>query len=191
MDRKVKAYTTIEVIIILAIIGVLAGLFIKEFINYIANERLKEGLNQLLADIEYVKNKASISALPWGIRGCKDTNKYKIFMDRDGNCRDESPTCDTIITTTYCANKFNSSCTTDANCDNIPNTCVPLESVRTLPTGVIFSERTFYVVFDRKGWAFNYSCGNGENNATLKSEVTGKRYNIVVDRLGRIRVATQ
>lgn len=187
MDRKIKGYSALEILMVLAIIGIIGVIFVQEFRNYVANERLKEGLNQLLSELERVKNRAVISAVPWGIRGCIGTNKYKVFMDYDGDCRDSNSTCDVTISRKYCANMFNKPCNSDSDCDNIPNTCFDSEVSRELPEGVIFSH-SLYVVFDRKGWPFYYYCGFGATNATLKSSVTGKTYKIIIDRLGRIRV---
>ncbi|MEZ0343772.1 MAG: hypothetical protein ABWJ99_03060 [Caldimicrobium sp.] len=187
MDRKVAAYTSLELLMVLGMIAILGFLFVREVRNYISNERLRQALNQFLSDLEYVKNRAEISAIPWGIRGCRGTNRYKIFMDEDGNCRDKDTNCDNANGTTFCVNIFNKTCGSINDCNNVPNSCLPLEVIKTLPEGVVFNN-TFYVVFDRKGWAFNYSCGNGENNATLLSSVTGKTYKIVLNRLGRIRV---
>ena len=55
---------------------------------------------------------------------------------------------------------------------------------KSLPPGVKVNN-SYYVVFDRRGYPLNYSCGLGMGNVTVQNDY-GSRV-ITVDRFGRIR----
>ena len=202
MDRKVGlkslclGFTMLELLIVLAIVAILSGIVISEILSYIDKARLRSALNQFLSDLNYVKNQAQITGVAWGIRACTGTNQYKVFVDPDGDCRDSNDTNDPndpckSNSTKICLNNPDQNCTNDTDCPfALVGSCVQLEMKRELEGRIIFTKgnttRHFYVVFDRKGFAFNHLCGVGANNITIQSS-SGK-FTIFVDRFGRIRV---
>jgi type II secretory pathway pseudopilin PulG len=199
VDRKISqnsnslGFTMIELVILLAIVAILSGLVISEILSYIEKARLRQALNQFLSDLNFVKNQAQITGVAWGIRACTGSSKYKIFLDYDGNCRDSRPDCDNINSTKICINNPSQSCNNDMDCSPYFNgTCRPLEQLKVLEGGFLFvkgnTTNHFYVVFDRKGLPFDYSCGIGADNVTIQSPSGKEASTIFVDRFGRIRV---
>ncbi|MCC6048445.1 MAG: hypothetical protein LM579_02800 [Thermodesulfobacterium sp.] len=200
MDRKIRqeskplGFTMIELVILLAIVAILSGLVISEILSYIEKARLRQALNQFLSDLNFVKNQAQITGVAWGIRACTGSSKYKIFIDHDGNCRDSRPDCDNINGTKICVNNPSQNCNSDSDCPgNFTGICRPLEQLKVLEGGFLFvkgntTSRSFYVVFDRKGLPFDYSCGIGADNVTIQSPSGKEASTIFVDRFGRIRV---
>ncbi len=182
-----KGYSTIELLFVIIIIGILSFISVREIISYIQDARLKKAVNQFISDLNYIKNQAIITGRPWGIRGCAGTGKYKIFIDHDGDCKDEDPSCNPTDTLKICLNSFNQTCNTDADCSfSQPGNCINRSMYFELPPGIIFNgTSSFYVVFDRLGYPFNYICGFGAGNATLINQ-SGKFVIINVSRLGRI-----
>jgi len=199
VDRKIRqeskslGFTMIELVILLAIVAILSGLAISEIMSYIEKARLRQALSQFLSDLNYVKNQAQITGVAWGIRACTGSGKYKIFIDHDGNCRDSSTNCDSINSTKVCLNNPSQICNSDSDClGNLTGTCRTLEQLKILEGGFLFvkgnTTNHFYVVFDRKGLPFDYSCGIGADNVTIQSPSGKEASTIFVDRFGRIRV---
>jgi type II secretory pathway pseudopilin PulG len=199
VDRKIRpkskslGFTMIDLVILLAIVAILSGLVIREVLSYIEKARLRQALNQFLSDLNHVKNQAQITGVAWGIRACTGSGKYKIFIDHDGNCRDSRPDCDNINNTKICINNPYQSCNNDVDCLPYFNgTCRTLEQLKVLEGGFLFVKGNtinhFYVVFDRKGLPFDYSCGIGSDNVTIQSSSRREASIVFVDRFGRIRV---
>lgn len=86
MVRKVKGFTTLELLIVLALFGILAGLFIREFLIYTARERLKGASEELAGDLNFAKTRSLISLNVYGFCYDNDTEALIIFedVDRDG-----------------------------------------------------------------------------------------------------------
>jgi type II secretory pathway pseudopilin PulG len=200
VDRKIRqkskplGFTMVELVILLAIVAILSGFAISEIMSYIEKARLRQALNQVLSDLNYVKNQPQITGVAWGIRACNGTGKYKIFLDYDGNCRDSRPDCDNINGTKICVNDPSQNCNSDSDCPgNFTGICRTLEQLKVLEGGFLFvkentTSRSFYVVFDRKGLPFDYSCGIGADNVTIQSPSGKEASTIFVDRFGRVRV---
>ncbi|MGC8966516.1 MAG: pilus assembly FimT family protein [Caldimicrobium sp.] len=199
MAGKIRSpgYTLFETLIVILIIGIFSAIFLREVLNYIAYARLREAANQFIADLQYAKNMAQVTGLSWGIRGCGNSSYYKIFIDHDGDCKDTDLSCNPSNPdeTKVCVNKFNTSCSSDSDCavdlsSPVIGSCRPRTIYKTLSKGIIFSGSfDFYVVFDRKGYPFNYSCGFGAVNATLVNQ-NNSSLRVIIDKLGRIRVET-
>jgi len=183
----------VELVVLLAIVAILSGLVIREVLSYIEKARLRQALNQFLSDLNYVKNQAQITGVAWGIRACSGSSKYKIFIDRDGNCTDSRPDCDNINGTNICVNDPHQNCNSDSDCPgNFTGICRPLEQLKVLEGGFLFvkgnTTNHFYVVFDRKGLPFDYSCRLGMDNVNIQSPSRKEGAIIYVDKFGRIRV---
>jgi len=199
VDRKIRqkskslGFTVIELVILLAIVAILSGVAISEILSYIEKARLRQALNQFLSDLNYVKNQAQITGVAWGIRACTGSGKYKIFIDHDGNCKDSRPDCVNINGTNICVNDPSQNCNSDSDCPgNFTGICRTLEQLKVLEGGFLFVKGNtinhFYLVFDRKGLPFDYSCGIGSDNVTIQSTSGKEASTIFVDRFGRIRV---
>jgi len=199
VDRKIRqkskflGFTVIELVIILTIVAILSGLAISEILSYIEKARLRQAINQVLSDLNFVKNQAQITGVAWGIRACTGSGKYKIFIDHDGNCQDSRPDCDDINGTNICVNDPSQNCNGDSDCPgNFTGICRTLEQLKVLEGGFLFlkgnTPNHFYVVFDRKGLPFDYRCGIGADNVTIQSPSGKEKAIIYVDKFGRIRV---
>jgi len=56
--RSSKGFTLIETMVIVAIIGVLAGLTIPSFANYLARQKVIGARSELMADLQYARSLA-------------------------------------------------------------------------------------------------------------------------------------
>jgi type IV fimbrial biogenesis protein FimT len=159
MDRKVKGITIMEVLVVMAIIAILASASILGLRNLVQRERLYSAMTQVANDLKEVQFRSMSSNRVWGVRFCANQNRYKIFA---------------VNPSTGCPRDANPSCTNDATTQRLVS----------LPPGV-FPEANFYVLFDRRGYPLNWSCGIGPVNITLRNSY-GRR-TVFVDSVGRIR----
>jgi len=162
MDRKVKGITIMEVLVVMAIIAILASASILSLRNLVQRERLYSAMTQVANDLKEVQFRSMSSNMVWGVRFCANQSQYKIFAvdpaTVGGGCpRDASP-----------------SCTNDATTQRLVS----------LPPGVS-PEADFYVLFDRRGYPLNWSCGIAAGNITLRNSYGSRT--VIVDRVGRIR----
>jgi len=87
MDRKIKGYTILEILVVISLMIILSYIGVKEFLVYVAKIRLNSAVDQLLGDLNWIKTKSMISEKPWGF--CiENENSYVLFKDNDsdGNC---------------------------------------------------------------------------------------------------------
>ena len=156
MDRKVRGFSVFELLVVIVIIAILGSVAFMGLRNMVLRERLYSATTQVVNDLKEVQFRSMSSNATWGIRFCAGNSRYKIFtVSRE--CQDASPTCDPDQTT---------------------------QRIAELPAGVVVS-RDYYVVFDRRGYPLNYSCGLGMGNVTVQNDY-GSRV-ITVDKFGRIR----
>ncbi|MFN7065374.1 MAG: prepilin-type N-terminal cleavage/methylation domain-containing protein [Aquificaceae bacterium] len=159
MDRKVKGYTVMEVLVVMAIVATLGGFAFIGLRNLILNQRLKATTDNLVS----VLNTARINSMtgrdvknmqgsrPWGVS--VETNSYILFEDTNFNCRYDNG-----------------------------------ENVKTFRVeGGVRVNNPLVLVFDKKGYPRNALCGFGVNNIVVNSE-SGKVKTICISRYGRIRV---
>lgn len=196
MARKIKllGYTIFEILIVITIIGILSAIVLREVLSYIAEARLREAVNQFVSDLEYTKNMAQITDVPWGVRACLNTGIYKIFIDHDGNCRDAEDNCISVSndSVSVCINAFNTYCSSSDDCPSAASgSCRKRTILKELPLGISFTGNSeFYIVFDRKGYPFNTSCGLGTSSITISNQFD-KKFVIKISSVGRIRLETQ
>ncbi len=162
MDRKVRGITIMEVLVVMAIIAILASASILGLRNLVQRERLYSAMTQVANDLKEVQFRSMSSNMIWGVRFCANQNQYKIFAVNPANVsgvcpRDAVPSCENDQTT---------------------------QRLVSLPPGVS-PEADFYVLFDRRGYPLNWSCGIGAVSITLKNSY-GRR-TVFVDSVGRIR----
>lgn len=166
MDRKVKqrGFSIVELLIIMAIISIIMGIAYNWIINLVANQRLKSAADMLINDINKAKAMSVSGRYMWGIYLMPGDSCYLVFEDRDASCG---------ITGSVASN-CNYSGTTD------------IASRVELPPGVVV-ETGSSIVFDRKGYPRNNSCGVGPATITLRSTVTNSRRSIYITSFGRVR----
>jgi type IV fimbrial biogenesis protein FimT len=162
MDRKVKGITIMEVLVVMAIIAILASASILGLRNMVQRERLYSAMTQVANDLKDVQFRSMSSNSTWGVRFCVNQNQYKIFAVNPANVSGG------------CPRDANPSCTNDATTQRLVS----------LPPGVS-PQADFYVLFDRRGYPLNWSCGIGAGNITLSNSYGSRT--VIVDRLGRIR----
>jgi type IV fimbrial biogenesis protein FimT len=159
MDRKVKGITIMEVLVVMAIIAILASASIIGLRNLVQRERLYSAMTQVANDLKEVQFRSMSSNMVWGVRFCANQNQYKIFA---------------VNPATRCPRDVSISCTNDTTTQRLVS----------LPPGV--SPRgSFYVLFDRRGYPLDWSCGIGAGNVTLSNSYGSRR--VIVDMVGRIR----
>jgi prepilin-type N-terminal cleavage/methylation domain len=162
MDRKVRGITIMEVLVVMAIIAILASASIFGLINLVQRERLYSAMTQVANDLKEVQFRSMSSNSVWGVRFCANQSQYKIFA------------VDPSTVSGRCPRDADPSCTNDATTQRLVS----------LPPGVS-PEADFYVLFDRRGYPLNWSCGIGAVNITLKNSYGSRT--VIVDRVGRIR----
>jgi type IV fimbrial biogenesis protein FimT len=162
MDRKVKGITIMEVLVVMAIIAILASASILGLRNLVQRERLYSAMTQVANDLKEAQFRSISSNNLWGVRFCANQSQYKIFAVNPAN----------VIG--GCPRDANSSCTNDATTQRLVQ----------LPPGVS-PEANFYVLFDRRGYPLDWSCGIGAGNITLRNSYGSRT--VIVDSVGRIR----
>ncbi|MFZ8859394.1 MAG: pilus assembly FimT family protein [Thermocrinis sp.] len=162
MDRKVKGITIMEVLVVMAIIVILASASILGLRNLVQRERLYSAMTQVANDLKEVQFRSMSSNSLWGVRFCRNVSQYKIFA------------VDPATVGGGCPRDANPSCTSDATTQRLVS----------LPPGVS-PEADFYVLFDRRGYPLNWSCGIGAVSITLRNSYGSRT--VIVDSVGRIR----
>jgi type IV fimbrial biogenesis protein FimT len=162
MDRKVKGITIMEVLVVMAIIAILASASIFGLQNLVQRERLYSAMTQVANDLKEVQFRSMSSNSVWGVRFCANQSQYKIFA------------VNPATVSGGCPRDANPSCTSDATTQRLVS----------LPPGVS-PEEDFYVLFDRRGYPLNWSCGIGAVSITLRNSYGSRT--VIVDSVGRIR----
>lgn len=76
--RSSKAFTLIESMIIVAIIGVMAGLTIPAFANYLARQKVIGARSELMADLQYAQSIAIARRTTFRIEF--EADKYRLIL---------------------------------------------------------------------------------------------------------------
>ncbi|BAU24089.1 hypothetical protein THC_1729 [Caldimicrobium thiodismutans] len=85
MVRKIRGYTTLELLILIAILAILSAIFIREYLIYTARERLKGAANEIASQLNWVKTKSMISKNLYGICYDNNTRQILIFEEKNGD----------------------------------------------------------------------------------------------------------
>ncbi|MCX7723663.1 MAG: hypothetical protein N2042_00255 [Thermodesulfovibrio sp.] len=83
MDRKIEGFSTLELLIIIAILSILMYVGSSQYINYKLDRELIRQANMLTNEINWIKSQ-SISKEPHGL--LINLSSYTIFKDLDGDC---------------------------------------------------------------------------------------------------------
>lgn len=166
MDRKVKGYTIMEILVIIAILSILAGFAFVSFRNIVLNQRLKASTDNLVSVLNTARmysmtggDVRGIGPRPWGVYVTEDGRRFILFEDTNSNCR----------------------------CDNNCNNGEEVVKTFQMESGVKV-RNPLVIVFDKKGYPRNAICGFGATNIIIESETLNKARTICISRYGRIRV---
>ena len=164
------AFTLMELVLVIAVLGVIAGLGIGNYANFLRQSSLDSAANEIIATLRKAQtnSQASNEGTGWGI-WFDTTNKdnYKLFR---GNC--STPTSMSCYQSSDCS----------ATCDNNNQSA----EIMYLPSSVEINSASFggrqYVVFDRPTGKPTSSY-DGSVTIQLKGGVTKT---ITVSALGKI-----
>ncbi|MGC9120534.1 MAG: prepilin-type cleavage/methylation domain-containing protein [Sulfurihydrogenibium sp.] len=85
MDRKIKGYNIFEILVILVIIGILMAIVIRPILVFIANQRLNQAVNMVVADLNAAKIYSISKSNLAGITN-QNNNSYVVYINNDNNC---------------------------------------------------------------------------------------------------------
>lgn len=86
MDRKVRAYTIFEILLVVVIIGVLMAVVIRPILVFVANQRLNQATNIVVATLNEAKAYSIMKDNLMGIQSDIGTGIVHQFKDLNGNC---------------------------------------------------------------------------------------------------------
>jgi type IV fimbrial biogenesis protein FimT len=97
MDRKVKGYSLIEILVIIAILAILAWIAVGPLRTQIMKARLHEAVNKFVADLNEMKRRSITQEDSFGIEIQNNNTSYVTFRDVDRDCtRDSGETIATV-----------------------------------------------------------------------------------------------
>jgi len=159
MAGKIKGYTTLEILMVLAMLSILGALFVREFLIYIQRERLKSAASEIASEINFIRTRSMISNAIYGFCYDNDTQTFIFFEDKDGVA------------------SFNN------NTDNVIKSIKISDRWKGVSVGecnpCLICRRA--IVFDRRGEIASVC----EGNFTLVNSY-GEAIRIIINKLGRI-----
>lgn len=170
MDRKVRGYTIMEVLIVIAIFMILSGFAFLWLRNLVLNQRLKATTDSLIGAYQTARmysmtGRGQIGvggdwqSRPWGVY-IQDANTYILFEDANYNCQYD-----------------------------------PGEEIKIFKTepGITITPASGSqtIVFDKKGYPRNNVCGLGMSSVITLTSSVGSQRKIYISRFGRIKYETQ
>jgi prepilin-type N-terminal cleavage/methylation domain-containing protein len=81
--KQNKAFTILELLLVLTIMAILSGLALPPINNYQQTIKLKASVEQLVSDLRYVQQKSIITASQHGIVFDLPNNCYYLIKDKD------------------------------------------------------------------------------------------------------------
>lgn len=82
--KSVRGFTIIEVMVVIVIIGIMAGIAAPNFMNYLVSRRLSGATMQLYGDLMNARMQA-VSQNKWVALMIDNDHQYKIFPDDNKN----------------------------------------------------------------------------------------------------------
>lgn len=168
MDSEIKGLTLIELVIVLAIIGIIAAFTTVEVSWWMRDSRLNEYRDRLLADLEDAKLK-SVAGVPYGMFPTANGYEVRVLTDTDDDFQRDTGESAASFTPPVTVN---------------------------LPTNYLLDwNNGAELWFDRKGIPRNSTWGYGVGTFTLWYDKNGdgspdadeQKKTIVIDSAGRIK----
>jgi prepilin-type N-terminal cleavage/methylation domain-containing protein len=82
--RSVGGFTIIEIMIVIAIIGIMVGIAAPNFMDYLKSRRLSGATMQLYVDLMNARQQA-VTQNKWVSLRIENSHQYKIFTDNNKN----------------------------------------------------------------------------------------------------------
>ena len=86
MDRKIKGFSLIELLIIISIISTLMAFSVNWYIKYEQDRRLTETANSLVADLQWAKEHSISGDNLYGVYIDINNKNYVVFKNLDLGC---------------------------------------------------------------------------------------------------------
>lgn len=83
MDRKIKGFTLLETLTVIAILLILSFIFVEEFINYKIKQELRAEAETLGSNLNFVKTQSVINFIPHGF--CYGNKEFVFGADQNRN----------------------------------------------------------------------------------------------------------
>lgn len=81
-----KGITVIELVVVIAIIAILAGIALGPGQKLVMTSKVREAAAELLSDLEETRRRSITEIVPYGISVRDDLRGYVVFRDNNRNC---------------------------------------------------------------------------------------------------------
>lgn len=96
MDRKMRGLTIMELLVVIVLISILAGIAVVIYSRQVQQARLREATNIVVGALEEAKSLSSTRAVMFGVRASVNANNLEICqVSSDANCQPNNQ-CRTI-----------------------------------------------------------------------------------------------